>query len=151
MDAALAYFHYLAIFSLTALLFAELLLLRPAMVSVAGLLLARIDMAFGIASGAVLASGLLRAFYGVKGLAFYLHNPVFHAKVTLFVIVGILSIWPTLMFIRWGRHLRRDAAYVVPAAEIKRARRYLMIELHLLLLLPLLAVLMSRGQFLRAA
>lgn len=151
MDAALAYFHYLSIFALVALLFAELLLLRPALIGGAGLLLARIDVAFGIASGAVLGSGLLRAIYGSKGLAFYLQNPVFHAKVTLFVIVGILSIWPTLMCIRWRRNLLRDAAYVVPAAEIRRARRFVMIELHLLLLLPLLAVLMSRGYFLRAA
>jgi uncharacterized membrane protein len=33
---------------------------------------------------------------------------------------------------------------MVPAAELKRARRFVLIELHLLVLLPLFAVMMSR-------
>ena len=59
-------------------------------------------------------------------------------------MIGLVSIPPTLQFIRWARAFRRDPAYMVPAAELERARRFVLIELHLLALLPLFAVMMSR-------
>lgn len=145
LDALLAALHYFSIIAVFATLTGELLWLRPALIAQTARALAGLDAAFGIAAGAALASGLARAVWGVKGWAFYAHNPVFHAKVGLFVVIGILSIWPTLMFLRWRRSLRRDPAYTVPPAELKRARRFVMIELHLLVLLPVFAVMMSRG------
>jgi putative membrane protein len=39
----------------------------------------------------------------------------------------------------------RDAAWRVPDAERKAARRIVMIELHIAALIPLAAVIMSRG------
>ena len=93
----------------------------------------------------VLVTGGLRAVYGAKGWSFYAHNPAFHVKVTLFVIVGLVSIAPTIAFIRWRKARRADPAYVVAEAEWKRARRFVMVELHLIALIPLAAVIMSRG------
>ena len=80
-----------------------------------------------------------------KGQAFYFSNPVFHAKLTLFVLVGLLSIYPTVRFIKWGAQTKQGLAPVVPAAEYARIMLMLRAELVLLLGMALCASLMARG------
>lgn len=142
-DALLAYFHFASIFAMFWFLSKEWTVLRAAAVDVERL--ARADAGYGAFAGIVLLSGALRAVYGLKGWAFYAHNPMFHLKVTLFVLVGLLSILPTRAFLRWRRARRADPAWRVPEAERRSARRWLLVELHLLALIPLAAVIMSRG------
>lgn len=144
-DAILAYLHFAAIFTLVWFLAKEWTLLRAGSASVDVERLASADAGFGIAAGAVLVTGALRAAFGIKGWAFYAHNPVFHVKVGLFVLVGLISIAPTMKFLRWRKARRSDAAFRVSETEWKSARRFVMIELHLVALIPLAAVIMSRG------
>ena len=144
-DAILAYLHFAAIFALIWFLAKEWTLLRAGAANVDVERIAKVDSGFGAMAGIVLVTGALRAAFGAKGWAFYAHNPAFHAKVTLFVIVGLVSIAPTLQFLRWRKARRADAAFRVSDAQWTRARRFLMIELHLIALIPLLAVIMSRG------
>ena len=68
----------------------------------------------------------------------------FYAKLALFLAVGLISIQPTLSFMRWRRSLD-DPAWKLPEAEQRRVRRLLMIEVHLAALIPLFAVVMARG------
>ncbi len=145
LDALLAYFHFVAIILLYSFLTVEVMLARQTISADRIQLLVRVDRWYFFAAMAVLASGLLRLFLGAKGAAFYVHNPVFMAKVLLFLLIGGLSVAPTLQFLRWRKAAGADAGFVVPALEQTRLRRYLMIEIHLAVLLPLLAVLMSRG------
>lgn len=145
LDAGLAYAHFLAIFALAYALLAEWFELRRGAAVLDVTRLAQLDLAFMIAAIAVLASGAARWWYGAKTAAFYTSNPVFHAKIGLFVLVGLLSIWPTIAFMRWRRRRIADPAYAVPAAEWRRARLLLIAELHGLAIIPLLAVLMARG------
>ncbi len=144
-DALLAYFHFAAIFLLFAFLTVEAMLLRNPLDTVGVRLIARVDAWYGASAVMVLISGLLRWFMGAKGSAFYNPNPVFHAKVTLFVLVGLLSIKPTLQFLRWSRELKQNASFLPPLDEQKKLRRLVMIQLHLAAIIPLLAVLMARG------
>lgn len=144
-DAILAYLHFAAIFALIWFLAKEWTLLRAGAANVDVERIAKADAGFGAMAGIVLVTGALRAAFGAKGWAFYAHNPAFHAKVTLFVIVGLVSIAPTLQFLRWRKARRADAAFRVSDAQWTRARRFLMVELHLIALIPLLAVIMSRG------
>ena len=72
-------------------------------------------------------------------------TPVFHLKVPLFVLVGLLSTLPTRALLRWRRARRADPAWRVPETEWRSARRWVLVELHLLALIPLAAVIMSRG------
>jgi len=144
-DAVLAYFHFAAIFALLWFLAKEWTLLRAGAANVDIERIATSDAWFGAMAGLVLVTGALRAAFGAKGWAFYAHNPAFHVKVTLFVIVGLISIAPTRQFLRWRKARRADAAFRVSDAEWTRARRFLMIELHLIALIPLFAVIMSRG------
>jgi putative membrane protein len=144
-DAILAYLHFAAIFTLLWFLAKEWTLLKVGVDKLDLGRLALADVGFGIAAGAVLATGLARAFLGAKPWQFYSGNPVFHAKVGLFVLAGVLSIWPTLAFLRWRKAVAADARFRVTESEWRRIKRFVMIELHLIALIPLLAVLMSRG------
>jgi putative membrane protein len=144
-DALLAYLHFIAIFVLFAFLTAEIILLRGAVDARVALLLARCDAWYGAASVAVIVTGLLRIFAGAKGAAFYSGNPVFWVKMGLFVVVGLLSIKPTITLLRWAKQARTDAGFQ-PAMEAQRAmRRGKMIEIHLAAFIPLAAVFMARG------
>ena len=67
------------------------------------------------------------------------------ADVWYFNAAGLVSIKPTMAFIRWRRAARAAAGYSVPDAEVRGARRLVLVELHLLALIPLAAVLMARG------
>lgn len=144
-DAILAYLHFAAIFILLWFLSQEWTLLRAGADVLDIERLVRADAGFGLLAGIVVATGVARAVWGAKGWAFYAHNPVFHLKIGLFVLVGLLSIQPTRAFLRWRRARRSDPASRVPETEWRRARRWVAVELHLIALIPLAAVVMSRG------
>ncbi len=145
LDALLAYLHYTAIFFLVGFLAVEMWLVRGALDARAVRTLARIDMAYAMSALAVLATGVLRLIWGAKGMDFYVNHWPFYVKVGLFVAVGLLSIPPTLAFIRWRRSLERDASWQVPQAERASARRVILLEVHLAAMFPVFAVVMSRG------
>lgn len=145
LDALLAWLHFIAIFATVALLALEVMLTRTVHLPRTLPVLTRIDLAYFAAAMATLGSGLLRLFFGAKGSAFYLGNPVFWGKMGLFLLIGVLSIPPTLQFARWARALRQDANFLPPPAAIATARRWLLIEMLLLAMLPGLAALMARG------
>lgn len=144
-DALLAYLHYIAIILAFSFLIVELVLIRQTIDARAAKLLARFDAVYGAAAVALIVTGLLRVFMGVKGPAFYMGNPVFWTKIGVFAAVALLSIRPTLQFIRWSRQAAGDVGFVVEQTQQRRMRVYVMLQLHLLALVPLLAVLMSRG------
>ncbi len=145
LDALLAYLHYISIFTLIVFLTAEAVVLRPGMTPEIRQRLVRYDAVYGFAALAVLVTGGLRLFYGAKGYAFYVHNPVFHVKVGLFILVGLLSIMPTVTILRWKKQARTLPDFVPPPSEIAKTRRWVMIESHLIIFIPLAAVLMARG------
>ena len=144
-DAILAYLHFTAIFILFAFLTVEIVLIRGALDAPAVRLLGRIDLWYFGAAAAVLVTGFLRLVLGAKGSDFYLNAWPIYAKLALFLAVGIISVTPTLTFIRWRRAFDHDAQWKVPDAERARMRRLIMIEVHLAALIPLVAVIMSRG------
>ncbi|MBN3035636.1 MAG: DUF2214 family protein [Bacteroidales bacterium] len=93
----------------------------------------------------VLATGLLRFFLFGKGAEYYLGNGLFHVKITLFVLIGLLSIFPTRKFLIWRRQLRNNAEPDYNSESLKRTLMIIRIELLLTALIPFLAVMMSRG------
>ncbi len=142
--ALIAGLHYLGIMTLAATLLLELVTLRGQITREAIERLARTDLMYGMAAILVLATGLLRLTeaYG-RGPAFYMHNGVFHLKVTLFVLVGIISIAPTMRFLRWRRTMLKDNS-LPDAGAVAGTRKLVMAELHILFLIPFLAALMVR-------
>ena len=145
ISALVAYLHYVAMISIAVVLVLELLYCAPGLSDGRARVLARIDAGFGVAAIVALATGVARVVWFGKGAAFYLHNPVFHIKLALFLAVGLLSIPPTLQFLRWMRSLKDGATNVAAAYQIARVRRYIHAELTLFVFIPLMAALMARG------
>lgn len=148
-EALLAYLHIAAILALVVFLTSEAALCRAEWLNAAVVRrLAMLDLIYMLAAIAVLLSGLARTWWGFKGTAWYWHQPLLHIKVTLFVLVGLMSIQPTRAFLRWRRQLDADGSLPDPA-EVKSVRRWVMIEAHLLALIPLAAVMLARGVWVR--
>lgn len=145
LDALLAYLHFTAVFVLFSFMVVEAMMMRGALDAAAVRLLGRVDLWFFGSAIVVLATGFLRLVYGARGPDFYLSSWPVYVKVGLFLAVGVISVGPTLRFIRWRRMFERDPAWRVPDDERRSVRRTLMVELHLAALIPLMAVIMSRG------
>ncbi|MEO4047748.1 DUF2214 family protein [Pseudomonas sp. CAU 1711] len=144
-DAIAASLHYLSIFVLFALLTAEHLLFKPELDVATARRLQRIDIAYGASAGLVLITGLVRVLWFGKGLDYYLHNGLFHAKIGLFLLVGLLSIYPTLTFFNWRNGLLAGQTPAIAPYQARWVILTIRLELLLLLCLPLLAALMARG------
>jgi putative membrane protein len=145
-DALLAYAHFLAILFLTAVLCAELAVYRQELAAPVARRLQRIDLFFGIAAVVVIVTGVARVVFGLKGADFYLHNPIFWTKMGLFLLVGLLSIAPTVHYLRWNAALSAGADSVRDEpSTYGRIRSLLIAEIVVLAFIPLCAALMSRG------
>jgi len=144
-ESILAYVHWLAIFTMVVFLASEAALCRVEWLNARVVeRLAKVDMVYGMSAVLVLLTGIARTYWGAKGMGWYWSNPLLHVKVTLFVVVGLLSIKPTIVFLRWRKALRATGA--LPAeAEVRSTRRIVMIQAHLLPVIPLAAVFLARG------
>lgn len=145
IDALLAYVHYAAMIFIALLLSVEYRTCRNGLTTEGVRLLARVDFLYMLAAILALASGVVRLVWFAKGPAFYLYNPVFYIKMALFVAVGLMSIPPTLQFMKWMRAVKSGARNVAEPWQVARVSRYLLVELVLFALIPLMAVLMARG------
>ena len=149
LESLLAYAHFVAILSVVVFVTSEAALCRAEWLNAAVVRrLARVDVIYLLAALAVLLTGVARTGWGMKGMGWYWQQPLLHLKLTLFVIIGGLSIPPTLAFRRWVRQL--DAHGTLPeAAEVRRVRRLVMIQAHIMVLIPLAGSLLARGFWMR--
>ena len=144
-EAILAYLHLLAILTMVVFISSEAALCRVQWLNAAVVeRLAKIDRVYGIAALAVIATGVARTVWGIKGTAWYWSNPLLHVKLTLVVVIAVISIFPTLTFIRWRKAVRNNGA-LPGEAEIKKTRKLVMVQAHLLAIIPLVAVFLARG------
>lgn len=145
LSALFAWLHHIAAFALAATLVTEFVLLRDPLTISTARRLRRVDSMYGMAAGTVIAIGMLRVFLFEKGESYYFHNAAFHAKLTLFIIIGLVSIVPTRAFATWARSLREDRMPEISVALLHRIRMCVAVELIALALLILCAALMARG------
>lgn len=143
--AVAAYLHFVAIFLLFALLVLEHQLFRLPLNFKRARSLLRADTAFGIVAGVVLLTGAARAMRYGKGMDYYLNNQFFHAKIGIFIVVALLSIYPTVTFLRWRPALKAGQVPAITPVTARWVKTVIRIELLALLMLPLLATLMARG------
>jgi putative membrane protein len=145
MPSFFAFLHHVAAFALVAALVLEFVLIRDELTLAGARRLRAADAVFGLSAGVVLAVGLLRVFYFEKGVDYYLHSAPFHAKVSLFFLIAILSIYPTVVFLSWKRPLAQGQIPHVAPAKLRSIRALLHFELIAVILLILCAALMARG------
>ncbi|HUO82801.1 MAG TPA: DUF2214 family protein [Gammaproteobacteria bacterium] len=145
MPSFVAFLHHVAAFALVAALVLEFVLVRDELTLASARRLRATDAVFGLSAGLVLVVGLLRVFYFDKGVDYYLHSVPFHAKVSLFLLIAILSIYPTIVFFTWKRPLAQGQIPHVAPAKLRSIRALLHFELVAVVLLILCAALMARG------
>ena len=145
LEAILSFLHISAILALVVFVTSQAATCRPEWMKPEVVeRLVTVDRIYGIAAVAVLATGLLRIYLGAKGSAWYWGNWLLHVKLTLFVLAGLISIRPTLRFARWRKALRTSGA-LPPEAEVSRTRKLVMVQAHIVPLIPLAAVFLARG------
>lgn len=145
MFVIVPYLHYLGIMTLMGALITQHLIVKSSMNKEDIKTIATVDIIYGIAAVLVLTTGLLRWFLYGKGSEFYLSNPIFHTKLTLFFVMGIISIFPTLRILKWRKFSRQDNTFKVSGKEASRVLMFVRIELLILAIIPLLAVMLNRG------
>ncbi len=145
VDLILTILHHLLVFSLVGCLAAELAAVRPKMTREQISHLGILDTAYGAIAGLIVVVGFGRVFFGAKGPDYFIANPIFWAKIGCFVLVGIISVPPTVRIIGWRRSLRADAGFVVPADEVASVRRFMISEALLIPLILIFAAMMVRG------
>ncbi|MBR8356532.1 DUF2214 family protein [Burkholderia vietnamiensis] len=102
------------------------------------------DAVWGTSALVLIATGLARAFGGFeKGTAYYLHEPLFHLKMTALVLILLLEIVPMLGLLRWRGAVRRQQT-----PDLRRARTYVRIghwQAVLVMVIVFAAAGMARG------
>ncbi len=140
-ELILRYFHFISIFAIVGTLVAEHLLLKKEMTRLELGRVARIDGVYGIAALSLLGVGLTLWLgeYG-KPAIFYTKNWIFHTKLALFILIGLLSIYPTVFFLK-NRKGNPEELITIPNLIFWMVR----MELLLLFIIPILAGLMAKG------
>ena len=107
-SALVAYIHYLGIILCFASLLFERLTLKVNLTRNETISMIIADVIYGLAGLALLVTGILRVKYFGQGGDFYTHNPIFWIKVTLYIFVGLLSLYPTFTYILWAIPLSKN-------------------------------------------
>jgi putative membrane protein len=141
-----AWMHYVSIMLMVASLLGEHLLLKPEMDVAQARTLQRLDIVYGASATIVLVTGLLRMFLE-KGPAYYNHHIAFHILFGLFVIAALLSIYPTMVFLRWRADTKAGRGQQLAAAQFRKIQMIVRVEMTLLLLAPFFATWMAHGEF----
>lgn len=145
MTTFMAFLHHAGFVGLAAALSAELVLLGGELTSRTARRLRIADLAVGLSAMTVLVAGLLRVFYFEKGAAYYFKVWPFHAKLTLFVVLALLSIYPTVVFAKWGRAAARGETPAFEPGTVRKVRMIVHTELAGIVLILLFAAMMARG------
>jgi putative membrane protein len=133
------YIHLLSVITMICCLAIEFVLLKPFLIRSEIKRISRVDAVYGLAAILAVGAGLTLWFGVGKGPSFY-NNPVLHLKVGLVIIVGLISIFPTIYFIRKSKGEDTDTINVP-----KHFRRLVFLQLAVLFIVPLLALLMANG------
>ena len=140
-EILLRYLHFLSILSIAGTLTAELMMLRPELTRKEIGRIAIVDSIYGLSAIILVVAGLtLWLGSYTKPAVYYSSNWIFMTKLTLVAMVALLSVYPTIFFLR-NRKGNPDETVTIPRAVVNSVR----LEVMLLAVIPLLAGLMSRG------
>ena len=145
MSTLFAFLHHLAAFTLVSAVAIEFVLIRSELTLSSARRLQATDLVLGIAAGALLVFGLLRVFFFEKGASYYFHSHAFLTKFSLFIIVGLLSIIPTVEFLSWRGALRAGQVPVIEAKKKRLVTGVIHGELLAIVIILLCAAIMARG------
>jgi len=144
-SALMAFLHHSFAFTLVACVVYEFIAYRKGLTVEEARRIQRTDLIYGISAGLLLTVGLLRVYFFEKGPNYYNHNTFFWIKMSTFAIVGLLSIDPTVRYIRWNKIVKENIAPEIGDGEFKRTRLLLWLEVIGLAVVLFSAAFMARG------
>ena len=103
-DLVLAIVHHLLVFILAGILAFEIGTVSLTMKRDEILSVGRVDNWYGILAGVIILVGFIRATVAAKGWTYYVVNVFFWAKIATFLVVGLLSIAPTVAMFAGAMH-----------------------------------------------
>ncbi len=145
MNVLFAFIHHIAFVAIMLILSAEMLTLKQPITLASARKIQIYDAIYGASAILILIIGSLRVMYFEKGADYYMHSAPFIAKMILFIIVGVISIQPTITFIKWGKSLKQGIVPDISDAQKRKIRLIIHVELTLLALMILCAVMMAKG------
>ncbi len=134
------YIHFVSIFIVFATLVFEYLMLSDELDRKTVAKISRVDGIYGVFAIVVVGAGLTLWLLVGKPAEFYNENGIIYIKVGLFILVGVLSIIPTVWFIKNRKGNEMDIVKVPP-----KIKRLVLVEIILMLLIPALAIPMANG------
>ncbi|MCB0495680.1 MAG: DUF2214 family protein [Cyclobacteriaceae bacterium] len=140
LEILVKYVHFISVFAIVSTIVAEHLLIKNKLSRGELSRLSRIDAVYGLSAITLLAAGFTLWFAVGKPASYYNHNWIFHLKIGLFGVIGLLSIYPTVFFLK-QRKGRPEEQISLP----KGVKLCIRLELLLLFVIPLLAVMMAKG------
>jgi len=145
MASSIAFLHHLSAFVLFAALVVEFVLIKDTPTLASARKILATDRVYGIAAGVLLIVGLARVFHFEKGATYYFHTWTFITKLTLFILVGLISIIPTREFLAWRKAVSQGQVPQVSAEKLRSVRSIIHLELAGVVLIILMAAMMAKG------
>lgn len=145
LPSLVAFLHFVAAFGIAGTLFFEWLTFSKNPTWIEAKRIQLCDRWYGALAGIILIVGFLRVYFFEKGPAFYFSSPYFLVKLSLFLLIGLLSIYPTVKFMAWKKSLQAGQPPVLNEQEFTAISRILNLEMWLLAALVLSASLMAKG------
>jgi putative membrane protein len=145
IPALVAFAHFLAFFALAAALVLELALLIESPGVEVARRIQRADLVVGMAALLLLVAGFLRVIYFEKGGDYYFANTFFQIKLALFIIAGVISLYPSALFRRWNSELKQGIPPELDADTVRRLKKIIHWELVLIGGMLICASLMAKG------
>ena len=131
--------HFAAIFAFAGTLIIENIAIKAEISGEDARNLAKVNAVCGISAIFVLSFGLTLWLWAGKPSEFYSSNPIFHAKIGLFLLMVLCAIVPTIFF---NKHSKSKEEVI----EVPQLLRLLLkFQLALLVFISALAILIARG------
>jgi putative membrane protein len=145
MSTLFAFLHHLCAFTLVSTVAIEFALIRGELTLSSARRLQVTDLVLGVAAGLLLVIGLLRVFFFEKGASYYFHSQAFMAKLSIFVVIGLLSIVPTMEFLSWREAMKAGQVPAISARKLRLVAAVIHGELLAIVIILLCAAIMARG------
>lgn len=144
-SAVTAYLHYLGFMLAFGALVVESQTLKKDLSLQEAWRVLTADAIYGLSATTILVTGILRVLYFGKGTDYYLGSSVFYVKVGIFILVSLLSLYPTFLFVSWVKGLRHGTPPNLELTQVQWLSRFIKAELVGFALIPLFAALLARG------
>jgi putative membrane protein len=145
MTTLFAFLHHVAASTLMGAVAVEFVLIGQQLSLASARRLVVTDAVLGLAAGILLVVGLLRVFYFEKGAEYYFSSHAFLTKLSLFIIVALLSIVPTREFLSWRGAIREGQVPAVDGKRLRLVRNIIHGEVAAIVIILLCAAIMARG------